>query len=310
MRNDLHQLLLKLALLFLLVTLVSVGFIISIPPDYSSYLSAILDKHKLLIETPAPRIILVGGSNIAFGMDSELLQNEMKLPVINDGLHAGLGMEFMLNDLKPYIARGDVIILSMEYDNYIGYKGDLNIISGVLEVDAETIRSLSHSQLLQAPGIIVEGLRNKFNQKLRSLLLNYFKIDSIYTRSGFDKHGDVISQFNKTGGFSGNDPYMPADASVDAEALIILNNFHDFATARGAKLYLVFPAARQSNCANSKAQFQILFDYLKANLKFPVISRPEDFCFPDEFFFDTAYHLDERGTRLRTLVLAGFLKNI
>lgn len=75
-----------------------------------------IEKHLRLEKTPPPRTILVGGSNVSFGFDSRLLEEGLGKPVINMGLAAGLGIEFMLNEVRSHISAGDTVLLSFEYD--------------------------------------------------------------------------------------------------------------------------------------------------------------------------------------------------
>ena len=51
-----------------------------------SYLAAILEKDRLIRNTPSPKIILVGGSNLAFGIDSKAIEDSLGLHVVNMGL--------------------------------------------------------------------------------------------------------------------------------------------------------------------------------------------------------------------------------
>lgn len=98
--------------------LLATSIFISIKPDTENYFYASLEKTRLLQETPSPRIILFGGSNIAFGIDSEMMAQELGIPVINDGLHAGLGI-IPLNEIRDYIRQGDIIILSLESHTFL-----------------------------------------------------------------------------------------------------------------------------------------------------------------------------------------------
>lgn len=103
-------------------------------PMYSksnTYLNGIHYKHELLKVTSSPRLLLHGGSNIAFGIDSEKLEKELSIPVINLGIHAGLGATFIIEDLKSIMQPNDLIILSPEY--FIG-KGDIMIQKRAIEV--------------------------------------------------------------------------------------------------------------------------------------------------------------------------------
>jgi hypothetical protein len=60
-----------------------------------NYLAAVLEKDRLIRNTPSPKIILVGGSNLAFGIDSRMMQDSLGLRVVNMGLYAKLGLKYM-----------------------------------------------------------------------------------------------------------------------------------------------------------------------------------------------------------------------
>jgi hypothetical protein len=86
----------------LLVTLLA-GSLFLIP-DYTareSALAVLPNKHRMLRETSSPRIIFLGGSNLCFGLDSRRIADTFDMPVVNLGLHAGIGLKFMMEDLKP-----------------------------------------------------------------------------------------------------------------------------------------------------------------------------------------------------------------
>ena len=80
-----------------------------------NYLAAVLEKDRLIRTTPSPKMILVGGSNLAFGIDSKMLQDSLGIRVVNMGLYAKLGLRYMLAQVRPYIKTGDVVIVVPEY---------------------------------------------------------------------------------------------------------------------------------------------------------------------------------------------------
>src|SRR5690349_24986573 len=87
----------------ILLTAVLVAFVfLSIGPDPTHYFAGSLLQLELLENTPSPRIILIGGSNVSFGIDARLMQQTLGIPVINDGLHAGLGLT-PLRELEDYL---------------------------------------------------------------------------------------------------------------------------------------------------------------------------------------------------------------
>jgi hypothetical protein len=85
-----------------------------------NYLAATLEKHARLKSAPSPRLILVGGSNLAFGINSEALGQALGREVVNMGLVGGLGLDFMLHEVAPAVRKGDLVLLSLEYDLFSG----------------------------------------------------------------------------------------------------------------------------------------------------------------------------------------------
>ena len=65
-------------------------------PDNSLFAS--IDKHQRLSSIQESKVVLVGGSNLPFGIKSPLIEEALGMPVVNMGLHAGLGMNFILSD--------------------------------------------------------------------------------------------------------------------------------------------------------------------------------------------------------------------
>jgi hypothetical protein len=111
-----HYFLLRVAL-FLLMVATPVTFLhLVMPPwplDPQNMLAAMIDKHAAVAASPA-RLLIVGGSSAAFGVDSERISRELSVPVVNLGLHAGLGLDFMLQEVAAVATRDDLVILCPE----------------------------------------------------------------------------------------------------------------------------------------------------------------------------------------------------
>ena len=68
------------------------GLWIVAPPEPTSLLTAHVDKMERLRATPSPRVVVVGGSNVAYGIDSSRLEASLGRPVVNLGTSGGLGL--------------------------------------------------------------------------------------------------------------------------------------------------------------------------------------------------------------------------
>ncbi|MGD8631657.1 MAG: hypothetical protein PVG72_13140, partial [Gammaproteobacteria bacterium] len=63
-----------------------------------------------------PKVVFVSGSGMLFGVDSGRLSDFWGKPVINYGVHAGLGLTYILERSKRVLQQGDTAILALEYD--------------------------------------------------------------------------------------------------------------------------------------------------------------------------------------------------
>lgn len=73
-------------------------------------------KFEKLRRVEANKIVIVGGSNVNFGIDSDIMEISLGVPVVNMGLHGGLNTFTMIDPIRPYLKRGDLLIISREFN--------------------------------------------------------------------------------------------------------------------------------------------------------------------------------------------------
>jgi hypothetical protein len=276
-------------------------------------MSAIIDKVNTLKNTPSPRIVFIGGSNIALGLNSERIQEALRMPVVNMGLHAATGLKFLTDIVRPYIGPGDIIVVIPEYSQfyqnyYFGREQLLNVYH------------LYHKEPLSPEQglVILKYGSMALRKKLYSRLDRASAADKIYNRQAFNHLGDVISHltvadavdhsqdksetFNKTVKFK-------YEKGINDRALIALADFFQYVSAQKAKPAFIFPCLKETLYEQSYPTQLTVYDKLKS---FGIItySTPEDYLFPDSYFFDTEYHLNAFGTKVRTEKVIAELKEI
>src|SRR5262245_31701974 len=79
------------------------------PPEKSFY-AASLDKASLLRTQAPPRMIFVGGSSMALGMDSGRVARRHGFHPVNMGMNIAIGLEFMLQEVEPIVRAGDLVV--------------------------------------------------------------------------------------------------------------------------------------------------------------------------------------------------------
>ena len=284
-----------------------------------SYLAAVLEKDRLIRNTPSPKIILVGGSNLAFGIDSKAIQDSLGLHVVNMGLYAKLGLKYMLAQVRPYIKQGDVVVVVPEYDQFYGdyANGDNTLNTALLYAPADRIpdfiRSYSIVDVVLRPR--VENARRSF---LRAFAAAGGKEDvlfppdtnTVYNRRSFNQYGDAVSHLNKPG-MNPDSIFvkpLPPLKEFNRGTLKDLNAIESKSREANAHAYFLFPSYIDRSYVINVAAIDSLKKKIAGGMSMPIVGGPKDFVMPKQYFFDTRYHLNREGRYLRTLKMIDVLR--
>ena len=285
------------------------------PEDDITFMASLIDKHQKLESVEGPKVILAGGSNTAFGFDSELMESKLQVPVVNLGLHAGLGLSFMLNQLKDVITEDDMVLLSLEY--FIDLEGTHS-----LKQSASNYYPLAakyyDTDIYENLTVYAEASRLKY----KDIIATVFPKDSTeaekrqarngrvpsYSREAFNSYGDVVAHLEKP-------PSRPLRSRKVHQykywdGIDEINAFHDYAKSKNVIVYFLFPTLAASEVERNKNSLDQNEADIIANLNCQVLNRVTDLSYPDEYYYDTVYHLNKTGREIRTLnVIESLLRN-
>ncbi len=290
-------------IVFSIVILLSAAAInwIVIPNNPAAYQAAKLDKLRLLKATPSPKIVLVGGSNLAFSIDSQLLGREFGMPVVNMGLAKSVGLEYLIEEVKPYIGRGDIVIMAPEYelfyDLYYGSDGLIVELQYVPQGFKHFVSLGQYKTFARKFGPIMQA---KFTGFVRTGSSS--RTDEVYRRDGFNEYGDLTTHLDKKPALETHDLF-PDQEPFHHESVATLNDFYSEILAIGARSVLSAPPLLDKEFELHEARIVELYERLEKSLSMPVISNPADYVFGEEAMYDTAYHLLREGRRIRTYQL-------
>jgi hypothetical protein len=269
------------------------------PHDTNNYLAAAIDKHRLLYSTESPKIVLVGGSNLAFSVDSRKIEESIGLPVVNMGLHADVGLRFMLNEVEPALGSGDIVVIFPEYEHFyqISVDGLPRELGSVIKFCPECISGIRMPG--QVFNMIAGFLQMSEGDILRSIKAPE-KPEKIYFRQGFNEWGDLVSHLKKTDKLAPNNHVYDIRIISPNSAIDSLNSFYRSQKAADARIFFMFPAIPMDEYNAQEEKFLAFYDFLASELEIPVIGTPQDFIYPEEFFYDTVYHMNRVGRDART----------
>lgn len=300
----------RLSFFLLLFIGVHLLLVLVIPADNNQYLNAFNQKLQLLIDTPSPRIIFMGGSNSAFGIDSRMVEDSLGLHVVNYGLHGGIGLRFPMTEALPYLRAGDIVVLQAEYANF--FEETCNAETMPKLMTATRWRFVSHLSAAERKAVLA-GMPMLALSHLKRLLLYPFrksfdtpvpKNHFAYAASGFNAYGDEVNHLRFPGSYAASS--YKESRPVRKEFIGWLRDvLHDI-EQRGITLVMLPPA-----CADSYFKGHYRDDISKAlhAIGHPYVASPYSMTLPDSLAFDSGYHLNLQGVEINTRRIIELLKN-
>jgi hypothetical protein len=274
-----------------------VSIITLLPFPLNSYNFAILDKHRLLETTVSPKLVLAGGSNCAFGIDSAALAGALHIPVVNIGVQASFGLGRILDDVSPFLNPGDILAIIPEYEHFTTlWNGEDSAY--ILIIDCRQYR------LLRRPGKydFPRGFLGYVRTHLEGVIARYLPPDSAaYRRDRFNEYGDYVGHLEAEN--RDFEPMPLPDNTLDQDALKRFFRMAEEFQGRGIRILLSYPSYDAVLFDHSQRLINELDGLFRENEHIQVISHPGDYCFPRSLFYDTIYHLNAEGRRLRTETL-------
>ena len=277
--------------------------------DYSShnydkktnYFAAMNDKVAMLKSAHSPKIILIGGSNVAFGINSDLLNQAFNRPVVNLAMHAGIGLNFLFNITLEHLNPNDIVVVVPEYEHYQGdlIYGDLALLDTIYFYPAGVKYLMECRQIVATlePNLgRAKNVREHYIKYLFGKGATAIEVSDIYHRNAFNGYGDVISHLNKA-----KTDFVCAGMGhvFNDSAFTAIEKFKYKVVKKGAKFILLYPCIPESRYIKIQAPLEILAQKM-ADHKLITKTLPFKYVFPDNYFFDTQYHLNSVGRNERT----------
>lgn len=291
----------------------------------TNFLAATVEKHRRLRAVPPPRVLLVGGSSVALGFESDRMERELGRAVVNLGLAAGLGVEFMIAEMEPALKKGDIVVLSLEYDHFArgpmdgrssGLGFDPTVLQQVLVFRPKGVFALEPTHVRKM--ILDRGLAILGEISRRSLAA---KIE--IASATLDKAQSERGAFNAWGDFVGHRGMPPRAAPETVDTGRMIADVRGFPSATLLKtigrfvkrcerqaIDVVFTfAPKPAGVMRRDGELALrLADALRQIPGLVQLDQPQDQTYPPEQFFDTANHLTAEGAEARTTQVIGSLR--
>lgn len=95
---------------------------------------------------------------------------------------------------------------------------------------------------------------------------------------------------------------------ISEESEKYLKEYKNYVENKKAKVYFIAPPVLEDSIENDYAWFDYLKEVEEKTIGISYISNPREYVFPSKLMFDTIYHCNSEGERVRTELLIEDLK--
>ena len=275
-----------------------------------TFMGELKSKYERLKETSGKRIVLVGGSGVAFDCDSALMDDFFpSYEIVNFGMYAGLGTKAVMDLSENYIHEGDIVILSPEqseqtFSDYFNGEYMWQAADGAFGM----LRDLKSENFEAMLGNFPRFALEKLNYVMKG---QKPQTDSIYQKKSFNTYGDIELDTCRENilpnGYDVNQKVRFTEDVVQPEFMDYMNDWAKRLEKKGAVVWYRY-------CPVNKLSVEDMDDlaaydvFLRQKLDFPVIGNPKNSLMEAEWFFDTNFHLNQPGKEINTVQLIRDMK--
>ena len=275
-----------------------------------TFMGELKSKYERLKETSGKRIVLVGGSGVAFDCDSALMDDFFpSYEIVNFGMYAGLGTKAVMDLSENYIHEGDIVILSPEqgeqtFSDYFNGEYMWQAADGAFGM----LRDLKSENFDAMLGNFPRFALEKLNYVMKG---QKPQTDSIYQKKSFNTYGDIELDTCRENilpnGYDVNQKVRFTEDVVQPEFMDYMNDWAKRLEKKGAVVWYRY-------CPVNKLSVEDMDDlaaydvFMRQKLDFPVIGNPENSLMEAEWFFDTNFHLNQPGKEVNTVQLIRDMK--
>ncbi len=267
-------------------------------------------KEDLILKVEGPKIIFNGGSNTLFNVRTKDITEALGVPTYNLAIHWDLGMHFFIEESKPLLNEGDVIILPLQFTHF-----STNQKSTKLAFDYYNLYEPDKAGRISYLDRVKFSFQNNPLNYITNSIVGVFSPTEIvmdegnYKSSDLNKHGD---QTNHTGNLLKEASPFPVPGLEETLGLKKLKDFDHWCKENGIIMFVTYAPTVKFDVYEQKeylAYFDFLEQYLLEN-HISVIGTPGDFFYDIHLFYDHDQHMHQEGMTKNTKKLILMMKEM
>ena len=290
---------------------VVVATVLILPSQFNHlYLGELADKYyRLRSFDDENKIVIIGGSSVAFGINSQMIEESLGIPAVNFGLYGPLGTAIMMDLTRGHIHEGDIVILAPETDHQtmsMYFNGEA--MWNACDADYTMLFKVRPHDWGEMLGSFWTYAQNK----LRFYIYGKPHPDGVYDHDSFNEYGDITFRRDQPVMNDWFDPEVLVDLDpsiIDDDYVAYVNDYIAYCRKQGATVYFSWPPM---NGLSVKQDLQGILEYatyVREHFDCPLISNITQYIMEAGYFYDTNYHLTDLGTIDHTARLIQDIQN-
>lgn len=288
----------------------------AIYPPSESYLAALLDKRRLLATQSEPRLVIVGDSSAAFGLDSGLIAHRVGRRPVNLGLMAALDIQWTLRDAEAGLRSGDVVLVQFTPVKFMESLPSADNLLRLLTVDPQSIHSWGWPHFKDALERGAHLYLARIATTGRRILLSPRTVPEdgdreVLLRINLNANGDMVGHASLPSRWNaaGVRPFV-FDEHKAVYSVSAVRAFSERCRARGVTVFLVSAPVPQGLWNLSGEEIEKLHRWMVAQTGLASLNEPAANVWPDGEFFDTQTHPGKALAGKHSKILAARLEAV
>lgn len=289
-------------------------------PDIRRWCDFVELKKYLGRQTPSPKIVAIGASNVIYGLRAGQITAETGVPAVNSGLVFSLGIDIITATARAELMPGDIALLSLEYAFFENrdYNGEM-VRKELAGCDRAAFAGLPLTEkakvlLAQGPVETARVYWRKLRRGLSGAPASAGPPDlSLVDGNNMNAAGDFLQNQaarvtpEMRAALRDNPAGGRIDFSLRSPGARAVADFARWARDRDVTVLATWPPSywlRRDLAEPGLRRLEAFY----ASLGIPVLGRATDTMLPLDDFFDSNNHLTAEAAYRRTEALIGLLR--
>lgn len=254
---------------------------------------------RLMWAKDKKKIIIVGGSGSYYGYNCDIIKKVLsgEYEIINFGENANISALLYFDIIENFVGEGDILLWSPEPGyNTLGTSAIGSRAWAFRQNDYNFLRYIDRSDFTD-----LISKFSSFSEELQSgKFIPYDRFSTSTNKYGDD---DEASREWDKNIYNYNFKY---DVSAKEEMTALVKKLDE----KGCSVYFTYAAMQKTGMEESKVTDQIIGVYTNKlkEIGITVISDYKDCIYPDEYFYNSAWHMNQKGADARSENVANDLK--